>query len=64
MQPGTAIRCVGMRVEIVEVVLCFPEDLIAGTLKQRLIEVAIAHLPREIADRGIDFMGDGDDGIE
>ena len=42
----------------------FLKNLIPGTLKQRLIEVAIAHLPREIADRGIDFMGDGDDAIE
>ena len=64
VQPGAAIGRVGMRVEMVEVVFRFLEDLIAGTLKQRLIEVTIAHFAREIADRRINLMGNGDDAIE
>ena len=53
-----------MRVEVVEMVFCFLEDLIPGALKQRLVEIAIPHFAGEIADRRISFMGHGDDAIE
>ena len=59
-----AIRGIGIGSQVIEVFLHLLVDLLACLLKQRLVEVAIAHFPREVGDCGEKPIGEGGHPVE